>query len=155
MEVPTFIKYKSLRFIISSAPNDYMSNWYINNFKSHNVKHIVRVSESTYDQKKYETNGFIIHDLFFPDGSFPTKPIIKSWDLIVNDAQRTNTCVVIHCIAGLGRAPLMVAISLIKAGMTPIEAIQYIRHQRPHCFNYSQLRWLQNYKHSDKSCILM
>lgn len=35
-----------------------------------------------------------------------------------------------HCVAGLGRAPLMVAIALIHRGCDSIEAIDLIRKHR-------------------------
>lgn len=155
MESPTLIKYNSLTFLLSGAPDEYHSTWYISTFKSHNVKHIVCVSELTYDPKKYEMNGFIVHNLAFEDGSFPRKHIIKAWELIVEDAQRTNTTIMVHCVAGLGRAPVMIALSLMKAGMAPNGAIEYIRNHRRGCFNGMQIRSLQNYKNSNNSCIVM
>lgn len=155
MEVPTIIKYKSLTFLLSSAPNEYLSTWYINFFKKYNVKHIVAVSERNYNSKKYEMNGFIVHDLCFLAGSSPSKPIIKSWKLIVEDAQRTNTGIFVHCITGLDQAPVMVALSLIKMGLSPNEAIRWIHEKRRGCFNGAQIRFLQNYKSSGSSCLIM
>ncbi|KAJ3212093.1 Protein tyrosine phosphatase type IVA 1 [Entophlyctis luteolus] len=47
----------------------------------------------------------------------------------------------------LGRAPVLVAIALIESGMTPLEAIEYVRRQRRGAFNSVQLAYLaESYK---------
>jgi hypothetical protein len=38
--------------------------------------------------------------------------------------------IAVHCIAGLGRAPVLVSIALIEAGMDAIGAVQLIREKR-------------------------
>lgn len=50
---------------------------------------------------------------------------------LVEDASRRNTAVAVHCLAGLGRAPVLVVIALIEAGqMRNIEAIELVRSKR-------------------------
>ena len=39
-------------------------------------------------------------------------------------------CIAIHCVAGLGRAPLMVAIALVQAGVAYTKAVEVIRAKR-------------------------
>ena len=41
----------------------------------------------------------------------------------------------VHCVAGLGRAPFLVAIALVNNGCSPANAIELIRKNRPGAFN--------------------
>ena len=41
----------------------------------------------------------------------------------------------VHCVAGLGRAPVLVAIALVNKGMAPVEAIELIRKNRKGALN--------------------
>ena len=44
----------------------------------------------------------------------------------------------VHCVAGLGRAPVLVAIALIEAGMDPLDCIGFIRKKRRGALNNRQ-----------------
>lgn len=50
--------------------------------------------------------------------------------------------IAVHCVAGLGRAPALVAIALIEMGMKPLDAIEYIRGKRRGAFNKPQIAYL-------------
>ena len=41
----------------------------------------------------------------------------------------------VHCVAGLGRAPLLVAIALVNKGCPPVMAIDLIRKNRKGALN--------------------
>lgn len=41
----------------------------------------------------------------------------------------------VHCVAGLGRAPFLVAIALVNNGCSPGNAIELIRRNRPGALN--------------------
>jgi protein tyrosine phosphatase type IVA len=64
-----------------------------------------------------------------------------------NNNNNTRPCVAVHCVAGLGRAPVLVAIALVEfAGMDPVEAVAYIRQRRRGAINEKQLLYLEGYR---------
>lgn len=73
----------------------------------------------------------------------------------------TTTTIAVHCVAGLGRAPVLVAIALIEfCQMEPVDAALFIRRHRRGAINNTQLDWLEQYKRRykgshDKCCIVM
>ena len=81
----------------------------------HNVGNWVRCCENaSYSEKAVTDRGIAVHWWSFPDGEAPPKPLIEQWlDLCFSD----DRAVAVHCVAGLGRAPLLVAIALIEAGL--------------------------------------
>lgn len=54
--------------------------------------------------------------------------------------------IAVHCVAGLGRAPVLVAIALIEAGMSPLDAVTFLRERRRGAINNKQLRFLESYR---------
>ena len=52
----------------------------------------------------------------------------------------------VHCVAGLGRAPLLVALALVHKGCSRINAIELIRKNRPGSLNLIQANYLVEYK---------
>ena len=72
----------------------------------------------------------MVHEFLFDDGSPPSPAVIKKWlDLVENclinnkssDYLDPDERIAVHCVAGLGRAPVLVAVALIEAGMNPLE----------------------------------
>ena len=52
----------------------------------------------------------------------------------------------VHCLAGLGRAPFLVAIAMVNNGCTGINAINLIRKNRPGAINLTQTNYILEYK---------
>lgn len=77
------------------------------------VTAIVRVCEPTYEAAEVEKAGIAMHDMPFDDGTVPPKDVLTKWRGLVKGAEASGGKVAIHCVAGLGRAPVMVAIALI------------------------------------------
>lgn len=98
-------------------------------------------------------------DWAFPDGNSPPKEVLNNWTRLVRDtfaADTAKTSIGVHCVAGLGRAPVLVAVALIEAGLDPLAAVQFVRQRRPGSINASQLRFIKEYKPQKKeNCLIM
>ena len=145
-------------------------------FKRHHVRHVVRVCDPTYSATPLEDLGIKVHvrlpppgdacallivekDWAFPDGNSPPKEVLNNWTRLVRDtfaADTAKTSIGVHCVAGLGRAPVLVAVALIEAGLDPLAAVQFVRQRRPGSINASQLRFIKEYKPQKKeNCLIM
>ena len=83
-------------------------------------------------------------------------------DDVFDDNRRSkqeNPCIAVHCVAGLGRAPVLVAIALIEYGMDAASAVTFIRDRRRGAINAAQLMYLESYKpirrKQRKACCVM
>jgi len=126
----------------------------------HHVKRVVRVCSPTYETEPLEKINISVHDLPFKDGGTPPTDVIKTFLSICFSTFKSplnftgtrnvdSPCIAIHCVAGLGRAPVLVAIALIESGMQPLDAIEFIRRRRRGAFNSVQLQFLvDSYKRS-------
>lgn len=56
----------------------------------------------------------------------------------------------VHCVAGLGRAPFLVAIALVNNGCSPHNAIELIRKNRPGALNLTQANYILEFKGNAK-----
>lgn len=157
---PTLIEYEGLKFLIMDAPSRSNIHLYLKEMGRVNVKDIVRICEPTYPREIVESAGIKVHDWVFPDGESPPSNIIDAWLSLV-DAQKAaqdNSAIAVHCVAGLGRAPVLVAIALIENRMRALDAVMFIRQRRRGAINNKQLKFLENYKprHLQKDkCIIM
>jgi protein tyrosine phosphatase type 4A len=151
----TVIEYNEMRFIIMDAPTDKNFNRYLSELKKENVTHIFRVCESSYNIENFKNNGINVTTLPFPDGEFPPDNIVRTWLDLVKQKSQLKETIAVHCVAGLGRAPVLVAIALIESGMNALDAISYIREKRKGSINTKQLKYLELYKKNNKKCIII
>ena len=70
-----------------------------------------------------------LQDFPFEDGAAPPIDIIKQWmELVVQmSEQEQGSCIAVHYVAGLGRAPVLVAVALIEYGLKYHVAVEKIR----------------------------
>jgi len=152
---PTFIDHQCGRFLIMDAPTDANLSLYLEEARRLGVGTWVRCCEGcSYDPAKVAGAGISEHDLSFPDGEAPPLPLISRWlDLCFAD----EATVAVHCVAGLGRAPLLVAIALIEAGVDAGDAVDFIRKRRRGAINKVQLKYVLEYKPTRRKdkCVLM
>ncbi|KAK9497479.1 hypothetical protein O3M35_004188 [Rhynocoris fuscipes] len=137
-----------MHFLITNRPNNRNIQGYITRLKLYNVKNLVRVCERTYNDEFLKDAGIFVHDLFFKDGSIPSKRIIKDWFklLKVMFLYETDEYIAIHCVSGLGRAPLLVVLALLELGMPFEEAIREIRAKKRNALNDEQLLFAESYR---------
>ena len=79
----------------------------------------------------------------------PTRPpSIRLLELLNSEFKENPDarCVGVHCVTGLGRAPVLVAVALIELGMKYEDAIELIRKKRRGAINTRQLEFLGKYK---------
>ena len=155
---PTLIERGPLRFLIMDAPRQSNLHLYIREMRKHHVVHVVRVCEQTYTGLELKNAGIDLHEMEYKDGTSPSTELIRSWLELVDKtfysapAQSSSSsdpppCIAVHCVAGLGRAPVMVAIALIEfLGMDPVEAVTFLREKRRGAINDKQLTYLGEYK---------
>eukprot|EP00054_Salpingoeca_dolichothecata_P012970 m.72172 g.72172 ORF g.72172 m.72172 type:complete len:165 (+) comp20224_c0_seq1:577-1071(+) len=159
----SLIAYNKLRFLITDRPKDENLDDYIRILRQHNVRALVRVCEPSYDVTRIKEEGIEVFDWPYPDGASPPEDLINNWlklhDRIFSGAKANDPsgpCIAVHCVAGLGRAPVMVALSLIKAGMSGQAAATFIRERRKGVINSKQLQFLfeQKRKKSGSVCTI-
>ncbi|XP_048220277.1 protein tyrosine phosphatase type IVA 1-like isoform X3 [Perognathus longimembris pacificus] len=82
-----------------------------------------------------------IEDWPFDDGTPPSNQIVDDWLSFVEIRlfEEPRCCIAVHCVAGLGRATVRVALALIEGGMKHEAAVQFIRQKRHGAFNSKQL----------------
>jgi protein tyrosine phosphatase type 4A len=145
---PAEIEFGKMRFLITEQPQDATIHNYITILESHRVSHLVCATDPTYRIDELTTAGVDFTELPFPDGSAPTPEIVEKWLSLVNKEFATDptTCVGVHCVTGLGRAPVLVAVALIELGMKYEDAVEQIRKKRRGAINAKQLEFLAKYK---------
>ncbi|KAJ3183744.1 Protein tyrosine phosphatase type IVA 3 [Irineochytrium annulatum] len=175
--VMTSIEYKNFRFVVFDCPTEATLPMYCEELKSRGVTDVVRVCEPTYDRARMEENGIRLVDWPFADGSIPPSAVIHGFLQMCDDrfhggisgsgsssssaavtttsasadsSENNNSgpAIAVHCVAGLGRAPVLVAIALIESGMASLDAVEYVRARRRGAFNTIQLAYLDSYKRS-------
>lgn len=60
-------------------------------------------------------------------------------------ADKPCETVALHCVAGLGRAPVLAAIALVELGLEPYEAVGWIRALRRGAVNARQMAFVESY----------
>lgn len=154
---PTLLELPKMRFLIMDAPRQQNIHLYIKEMSKHSVTDLVRVCEPTYSGAELQQAGITLHDMEYPDGHSPPQPVIDQWLQLVDKtffsesagatSPEDQKCISVHCVAGLGRAPVMVALAMIEFGnYDPVEAVSMIRRHRRGAINEKQLLYLEQYK---------
>ncbi|XP_042639306.1 protein tyrosine phosphatase type IVA 1-like [Orycteropus afer afer] len=150
---PVEVAFKNMRFLIAHNPTNASLQKFIQELKWNGVTTVVRVCEATYNTTSLEKEGIQVLDWPFDDGTPPPSEIVDKWLNLVKMqfCENPGCCIAVHCVAGLGRAPVLVALALMEAGMKYEEAVEFIRQKRRGAFNSKQLSYLENYR--PKMCL--
>ena len=120
---------------------------------------VVRLcDEKKYDDSVLKKHGITVIDIPIADGSVPDDEMVKNWKkIIMAEMEKKNMAIAVHCMSGLGRAPLFVCIGLISFGkIDPTDAITMVRAKIPRALNSKQVSYVCNIKiHKSKQCCIM
>jgi len=148
------VSHNKQRFVISSQPQDCTMTQYVESCQKNNVRHLVCASQPTYDSSpvtKMEVNYVAIP---FPDGHPPPDEVVEEWLSLCDHCKEINAkrdevsmdAIAVHCIAGLGRSPVLVGIALIEDGLDFQSAIDLICAARHGALNTQQKVFLAHYR---------
>jgi len=166
---PTPLSYGKLHFLIMDAPKQSNLHLYIRECRRHRVSDIVRVCEPTYHGAELMNAGIVLHEMAYDDGRIPPEDVLDAWLRLVDERFLCTTppvnkgaaaagdgtddggvhpgTIAVHCVAGLGRAPVLVAIALMEfENMDAVDAVTLIRRNRRGAINENQLMYLEGYK---------
>lgn len=145
------------KIIVMESPTEQDSAAYIQELKDFGVTDLVRTCEPTYSPEKFVAEGIAVHEMQFADGQEPPEDTLAEWNKIISkrynarDPKFEAGMVAVHCVAGLGRAPVMAAVALIEmTGIDPFDAVTKIREKQKGAINARQLKFLQDYKKTNK-----
>mmetsp|Transcript_16511 Transcript_16511/g.18355 ORF Transcript_16511/g.18355 Transcript_16511/m.18355 type:complete len:168 (+) Transcript_16511:156-659(+) len=145
------IKHDGLSFLITKGPDKDSVKDYVKLLKSYNTTVVIRACAPTYPVEYLEKNGITVHDMNFPDGDGPPKAIKLQWMRVLSEVYNNEKgdkksakpkTIALHCVAGLGRAPALVALALIQSNVSAVKAIEIIRNKRKGAFNQKQISYL-------------
>ncbi|KAI9498984.1 protein tyrosine phosphatase type IVA 3 [Zychaea mexicana] len=148
--------HSSLRFLILDCPTESTLDFYMEQFNRLNVAAVVRCCQPTYNANRLMERDIQVIDLPFKDGGLPPPVIVREWLSLVEKTKEKDPTptIAVHCVAGLGRAPVLVAIALIEMGMKPLDSIEHIRAKRRGAFNKPQIAYLVSFQEGGfLSCI--
>jgi protein tyrosine phosphatase type 4A len=142
------VEYKNMRFLIMDRPSKANIGQFVEELKKCDVHDVIRVCEPTYNTDTLTKEGITVTDWQFDDGGAPPKDVVQSWLNFLKGRFQDDpgATIAIHCVAGLGRAPVLVALALIEGGMKYEDAVDYIRKRRRGAINSKQLEYLEKYK---------
>ncbi|KAI2659380.1 Protein tyrosine phosphatase type IVA 1 [Labeo rohita] len=150
---PVEITYKNMRFLITHNPTNATLHKFIEELKKYGVTTVVRVCEATYDANLVVKEGIQVLDWPFDDGAPPSNQIVDDWLnlLRVKFREEPGCCIAVHCVAGLGRAPVLVALALIekRRGAFNSKQLFYLEKYRPKM----RLRFKDSNGHRNNCCI--
>uniref|UniRef100_A0A8C8K2N1 Protein tyrosine phosphatase type IVA 3 n=1 Tax=Oncorhynchus tshawytscha TaxID=74940 RepID=A0A8C8K2N1_ONCTS len=133
---PVEFTYECMKFLITHNPTNSQLVKFIEDLNAFGVQTLVRVCNATYDKTPVVQEGITVDWPF--DGGSPLhlnmSLMTGSTSSSVNSRDEHGCCIAVHCVAGLGRAPVLVALALIECGMDYEDA-------RRGAFNLKQLNY--------------
>lgn len=123
------IKIKNYPEELSNQFKTLTVNDYVPIFKQFKISVVIRLNKPQYDAKVFEDAGIRLVELYFADGSTPSKEIIEQFLDIV---EKNKDGVAVHCKAGLGRTGTLIGLYMMKHfRFCAADLIGWIRIIRP------------------------
>ena len=144
---PTLISYKHYHFLIMAAPAQRGLRKFLKDLKKNKVELLVRCCGLTYDEDALAPLGIAREKIKFDDGMLPSDDVVNNWLKIVDDffdapdavkSDEPKKVIAVHCLSGLDRAPLLVAMALAHKGMKVQVAVKVIQHERKNAISQTQ-----------------
>ncbi|NWQ84490.1 TP4A3 phosphatase, partial [Columbina picui] len=129
---PVEVCYKNMRFLITHNPTNATLNTFLEvrrgGWKGDTRTQLHFGAKSWWSYSVFSL-PITLQDWPFDDGAPPPSKIVEDWLNLLKTkfCEDPGCCVAVHCVAGLGRAPVLVALALIESGMKYEDAIQFIR----------------------------
>lgn len=150
-----FITTKSgFRYCVIQSPDPNNLQNYKDLFLLNGVKTLVKLCEETlYDTEYLLHNGINVINLPLKDGTIPSKKVINEWVNIIKQEMKSNSdCIAVHCMSGLGRAPLFVCIGLILIDhVDPVDSVKEVRKIIRYALNTKQIKFIETLNCYDKN----
>lgn len=147
-----FITSKSgFRYCITQSPDPNNLQTYKDLLLKNGVKTLVKLCEDNkYDAEYLIHSGINVIDIPLQDGTTPSKDVIIQWlQIIKQEIKSKNNIIAVHCVSGLGRAPLFACIGLILLDNTdPLDAIMLVRKTIKLALNAPQIKFLETIHHT-------
>lgn len=145
------------RYYVTQSPDPNNLHNYKDLLVSNDVKTLVKLCDDTiYDTEYLIHNGIKVINIPLQDGTTPSKDVIKNWTNIIKKEMKVkNGSIAVHCVSGLGRAPLFVCVGLILVDkLDPIDAITMVRKTIRSALNTNQINFLETLNHSNGGCVI-
>ena len=147
VEMPVYfiITKSGFKYCVTQSPNSNNIENYKNFLLKNEIKTLVKLCDETiYDVDYLISHGIDVINIPLEDGKTPSKEQIKKWIKILKNQSQSKS-IAVHCMSGLGRAPLFVGIGLIIIEkMHYIDAILKIRNVIKFALNNHQIKFLEN-----------
>eukprot|EP00743_Colponemidia_sp_Colp-15_P007036 GILK01007592.1.p1 GENE.GILK01007592.1~~GILK01007592.1.p1 ORF type:complete len:169 (+),score=16.84 GILK01007592.1:70-576(+) len=154
MRKPTLIQHENLRFVLMDAPDNSNAHLYVHELQKQKISTLVRSCDPSYSDEPFLQAGIAIHEIIFEDGGVPSKDLVDKWMQIVRTTftpEKKGHGIAVHCVAGMGRTPVLIALALIENGMDPFDAIELIRKERKGALSTIQVNYLEKYRKTANS----
>merc|ERR1719281_2103271 len=92
---------------------------YVPTFRNAGISLVVRLNKQQYDRRRFIDHGLKHVDLYFLDGSCPSREIISKF---LHITENEPAAIAVHCKAGLGRTGTLIGLYAMKHHQFPARA---------------------------------
>ncbi|KAK5639211.1 hypothetical protein RI129_011703 [Pyrocoelia pectoralis] len=155
IETITAFQYNHLKLLLCRQPNCSTIKPYVEELRKYNANTIIKACESSNCEDLFDDSEIDVRNFTFQNGSFPSNGLIEIWIDFVKKyfEQFPDASLGIHCVDGLGRSAVLVALALIEGGLDQHRTIELIKSKRRGAFNRYQEEKLIHYKSQNRLVI--